>query len=261
MVKPVRQKNTVLLAFRVSPPIHPDIKRISRPRVALVPREVRRLAWSGSFEGTEPVSPRVSCTGHIDCQIKKTRGASLRKPKQASSPLAQALAEQIKRKVLSVRKHGYEPDALVASETSPSLQHTRQFDVFYLEADQSAPSLQQMRQICMGRSTLSGRDRRAYDAEENDGYEFHVSNVQAASEAADIVAPSLQQMKQFCNGRSRLSDFDWIKRGHESDAPSLQEMRQFCKGRSSTLSEFDGRAGADDADAKEKEKGEKRKRS
>ncbi|KAK8673324.1 hypothetical protein V6N13_111670 [Hibiscus sabdariffa] len=233
MVKPVRQKNMVLLAFRVSPPVHPDIKRTSRPRAALVPREVRRLAWSGSFEGTEPVSPRVSFTGHIHCQIKQKRGVSvsLRKP---SSPLAQALAEQIKRKVLSVRKHGYESDALVASETCPSL------DVFYLEAEQSAPSLQQMRQICMGRSTLSDRDRR----EEKRGYGFDVSNVQ---EAADIVAPSLQQMKQFCNGRSRLSDFDWMKRGHESDsdAPSLGEMRQFCKGRSSTLSGFDGRAGAE----------------
>ncbi|KAL4376147.1 hypothetical protein GQ457_02G013400 [Hibiscus cannabinus] len=229
MVKPVRQKNTVLLAFRVSPPVHPDIKRTSRPRAALVPREVRRLAWSGTFEGTEPVSPRVSFTGHIHCQIKQKRGVSvsLRKP---SSPLAQALAEQIKRKVLSVRKHGYESDALVASETCPSL------DVFYLEAEQSAPSLQQMRQICMGRSTLSDRDGR--EEKRGYGYGFDVSNVQ--------VAPSLQQMKQFCNGRSRLSDFDWKAHGHESDsdAPSLGEMRQFCKGRSSTLSGFDGRAGA-----------------
>ncbi|GMI68232.1 hypothetical protein HRI_000492500 [Hibiscus trionum] len=186
MVKPVRQKNNVVLTFRVTPPINPaTTKRVSHPRVSLVPREVRRLAWNESFEGLEPVSPRVSCTGHIDCQMKGKPGA--RKHKPASSPLAQALAEQIKRKVLSVRKRGYESDALVAAS----------------EIQDTAA------QFVKGRSMLSDRDWRTYGAEEKGkvlngtkrGYESNVSDVQAA-------APSLQQMRQFCKGRSTLSEFD-----------------------------------------------------
>ncbi|XP_039069669.1 uncharacterized protein LOC120216258 [Hibiscus syriacus] len=149
MVKPVRQKK-VVLTFRLNPPINPGTKKISHPRVSLFPKEVRRLANNGILEGFEPVSPRVSCTGHIQIEshIKKKRGVG--KHKQAFSPLAQALAEQIRRKVLNGRKRGYESDVFDASS----------------ETEEAAPSLQQMRQLRYGRSTLSDFDWRTYDAEE-----------------------------------------------------------------------------------------------
>ncbi|KAE8693463.1 hypothetical protein F3Y22_tig00110812pilonHSYRG00124 [Hibiscus syriacus] len=290
MVKPVRQKNKAVLTFRVNPPINPGTKKISHSRVSLVPKEVRKLANNGILGGLEPVSPRVSCTGHIqiESQMKKKRGVG--KHKQAFSPLAQALVEQIKRKVLNGRKRGYESDVFDASseteDAGPSLQQMRQFrygsrstlsdfnwraydaekkgktlngrkrgyefdfsDVHApSEATQAAPSLQQMRQFSKGRSTLSDFYSRSHGAEEkrkvlnrrNNGYESDDSDSQVTFEAADVVAPSLQQMRQFCSRRSTLSEFDDAEEAADI-VPPLQQMRQFYS-RRSTLSGFDSRA-------------------
>ncbi|XP_038994770.1 uncharacterized protein LOC120118929 [Hibiscus syriacus] len=144
MVKPVKQRSKGLFSFRVNPPINLGVKKVSGRTVSFIPREARRLSKDDSLEGYEPVSPQVSCIG----QIVIKRKSSVRKPKQASSLLAQVFAEHFKRRVFVGRKRGYESDVLDASKAAP------------------APSLQQMRQFGKGRSTLSEFDWREYDAEE-----------------------------------------------------------------------------------------------
>ncbi|KAK8483846.1 hypothetical protein V6N13_053160 [Hibiscus sabdariffa] len=204
MVKPVKQRNKGLLNFRVSPTSNLGVKKNSGPgsRVSLVPREARRLARDGSLEGHEPVSPRVSCIGQIECGIKRKRGVTLRKPKQASSLLAHAFAEQVKRRV-SIR---------------------RKSDVF---AARAAPSLGQTKQFGKGRGTLSGFDWRAHNAEEKGmvsngrkrSYESDVPDAQATPKAA----PSLQQMRQFDKGRGMSSNFD--RRTYDAGEKGVKRKR------------------------------------
>ncbi|GMI86329.1 hypothetical protein HRI_002302200 [Hibiscus trionum] len=199
MVKPVKQRNRGLLAFRANPPTNLGVKKNTSlsSRVSLIPREARRLSRDGGLEGYEPVSPRVSCIGQIQCEIKTKRGVTVRKPKQVSSILAHAFAEQVKRRVLIGRKRGYESDVFAARS----------------KAVEAAPSFRQIRQFSKGRSTVSGLDSRICNVEEKGKalsrrkrcYEPDVSGAQVTSNAA----PSLQQMRQFGKARSTLSEFDW----------------------------------------------------
>ncbi|KAK8653122.1 hypothetical protein V6N13_127137 [Hibiscus sabdariffa] len=200
MVKPVKQRNKGLLTFRVSPTSNLGVKKNSGSRVSLVPREARRLSRDESLEGQEPVSPRVSCIGQIECGIKRKRGLTVRKPKQASSLLAHAFAEQVKRRV-SIRRKS---DVFAAGEAAPSLRQTRQFG--------------------KGRSALSGFDWRTHNAEEKG----MVPNGRKRSYESDVpdapkAAPSLQQMRQFDKGRGVSSNFD--RRTYDAGEKGVKRKR------------------------------------
>ncbi|KAJ4967008.1 hypothetical protein NE237_018857 [Protea cynaroides] len=210
MEKPSRSKGNLLthtgagaragaasLTFH-NPPISPN--RDMRPEnfsrfkantsnkgFSLIPAEARRKSRNGSFDATEPTSPKVSCMGQIKHKHKKLKNKNQKKLKSTrdSCKLESSPREEKKKPSSAI---------LINSSTLSTRRDFCKLESSTKE-EKKKPSSTILRIF---------RNKKS----DNSDVVFDDPDKEASVQIQDR-APSLGQMKRFASGHDYLANFDW----------------------------------------------------